>query len=76
MKIPLNEHGQMLVDVRGAHVTMTHNGRTLLGTIRAVRREEGIRFLDVQHFNGEPWPVSPYLWSVDMLERTYQSEEA
>ena len=61
-------------DYRGAHVLMrTPLGRTLLGEIVSLRRDEvlGTVLADVKHFNGENWPVAPALSALSLLNRTF-----
>lgn len=60
-------------DLRGAHVTMSHQGRILLGeVVKQEYHEYGASgmYLAVRFFNGEPWP---YPWvcpaAVTVLER-------
>lgn len=46
----------------GYHVTVTHNGRELIGTVTGARWQDGPVsgcYLTVNHFNGEPWPTGP-----------------
>ena len=59
------------VDPMGAHVTLTYAGRTLLGEVTGVDRDEvcGVLRLTVKHFNGEPWPIQPSALAVDVLVR-------
>lgn len=73
MKLPHTKFG-LACYPRGAQVTMTYQGRTLLGDVVGVRRDEvtGAIMLSVRHFNGEPWPVDPSSWAVDVLERVYE----
>lgn len=59
-------------DYTGAHVTMEHEGRTLLGVVVHVCPDENLCI--VRHFNGEPWPVNPSLGRLDILERTYDTD--
>ena len=64
-------------DLIACHVTMEHDGRTLLGTVTGTRRSTaGDRTgrLEVRHFNGEPWPVSPRADAVTVLERTWEGD--
>ncbi len=70
MKFPVGRWG-LTADPRGAHVTLPWRGQTLLGEVRAVRRDPvtGCFRLTVVHFNGEPWPVEPTVSAVDVLER-------
>ncbi len=56
---------------RGAHVMLKYAGRTYLGEIYDMRRDE-VRcctIASVRHFNGEPWPFKPALNALDILER-------
>jgi len=59
-------------DYTGAHVTLNHDGRTLLGVIAEICPDELLCI--VKHFNGEPWPINPSLSRLEILERTYQEE--
>ena len=58
-------------DPRGAHVTLSYRGRTLLGEVTSVRYDAplGATLLKVCHFNGEAWPIEPSARLVDVLER-------
>jgi hypothetical protein len=56
-------------DYTGAHVTLQHDGRTLLGTIVDICPDEYLCL--VRHFNGEMWPINPSLGRLEILERTY-----
>lgn len=58
-------------DYTGAHVTLEHEGRTLLGTLVHICPEENLCI--VRHFNGEQWPVNPSLGRLEILERTYEA---
>ena len=64
-------------DYRGAHVVLEHAGRTLLGTIINVRRDDvlGCVMADVRHFCGDAWPITPGLYALEILERTYEDAE-
>lgn len=57
----------------GCHVTMEHEGRTLLGTVKGFRLAEqgSIMILHVHHFNGDAWPLSPRAWEVKLIPRTF-----
>lgn len=59
-------------DYRGAHVTLDWQGRTLLGTIRCLWRDDarGVTLVTVRHFNGDTWPVTPALGALTILEHT------
>lgn len=59
-------------DYRGAHVVLEYRGRTLLGEIKEVTRDEvtGCVRARVRHFNGEEWPIHAPLRSLEILERT------
>lgn len=59
-------------DYTGAHVSLKHGERDLLGTIIHVCPDEFL--CQVQHFNGEMWPINPSLARLNILERTYQQE--
>lgn len=58
-------------DYRGAHVTIEWQGRTLLGEIKAIWRNEqrGIVLCRIQHFCGDWWPVEPALSALNILDR-------
>ena len=58
----------------GAHVSLHHDERELLGTIIALRRDEvlGAVLATVQYFCGDPWPITPALSALNILERTYE----
>ena len=58
-------------DPRGFHVTMPWNGRTLLGEIVSVHRDEatGAIRCAVRHFCGDPWPVEPTTTALNVLLR-------
>lgn len=61
----------------GDHVCMTYRGRELLGTVRAVivpKDPKQYTYINVVHFNGEPWPLEPMSWEVRVLERTFEKE--
>lgn len=66
--------GRLAVNPIGWHVTMSWQGRVLLGEITGATYQEhgasGYR-LTVRHFNGEPWPIEPIPVAVTVLERTY-----
>jgi hypothetical protein len=60
-------------DLIGEHVTLEVGipRRTLLGTVNDVYRNgDGRWLMRVRHFNGEPWPLEPSIYAVDILERT------
>lgn len=59
-------------DPRGAHVTLEHQGRTLLGEVLSVAYDSvcGCFRLTVRHFNGELWPIQPSALAVNVLERS------
>jgi hypothetical protein len=54
----------------GAQVKMSWQGRTLLGDVKECYMDafEGVTLLRVNHFNGEPWPLDPHVFSVTVLE--------
>jgi len=58
-------------DYRGAHVTLDWQGRTLLGEIKEIYRNEqrGVLLCKVQHFCGDFWPIEPALIALNILER-------
>ena len=77
MKAEIGKYG-VKHDYRGAHVVLEHAGQTLLGTIMNVRRDDvlGVFVADVRHFCGDEWPITPRLGALEILERTYESEES
>lgn len=47
--------------------------RELLGeVIDTFTDSEGLTRLKVRHFNGEPWPIEPWIGSVDVLDRDWK----
>lgn len=72
MRAEFTKHGPRY-DYRTAHVTLTWNGRTIIGQIVSVRRNEtlGCVVADVRYFCGDPWPITPRLAALEILERTY-----
>jgi hypothetical protein len=56
-------------DPRGLCVRMNHQGRVLLGRVRAVTRNEftGAAVLTVTYFCGDRWPVAPVASAVDII---------
>lgn len=75
-KFETTPDGRLASSPIGAHVTLTHDGRCLLGEVTAIQMldidGERMRCLTVRHFNGEPWPVMPYFMEVDVLEREWE----
>lgn len=71
-KFPMTKFG-LKGDPRGAHVTLTLHGKTLLGTVQDFYRHEvlGSTLLKVNFFNGEPWPLEPACLAVDVLNREW-----
>lgn len=61
-------------DYLGAHVTLKHGERILLGTIVYICPDEYL--CHVRHFNGEMWPVNPALSRLKILERAYEIEDS
>ena len=61
-------------DYAGAHVVLEHDGRRLLGTIVYICPDEYL--CQVRHFNGEMWPMNPALSRLEILERTYETEQS
>ena len=59
-------------DYTGAHVSLKHGDRDLLGTIVYICPDEFL--CQVKHFNGEMWPFNPSLSRLEILERTYTEE--
>ena len=64
-------------DYRGAHATITVGGKDYLGTITHVfyREMPQAWICRVSYFNGEEWDFRPVLSSLEILERTYETEE-
>lgn len=56
-------------DPRGIIVKMEYQGRTLLGRIRAVERNQvtGAIELTISHFCGDLWPIKPTSYAVDIV---------
>ena len=67
--IQTTRHG-LKHDYRGAHVSLQHGDRFLLGTIAYICPDENL--CQVRHFNGEMWPINPSLGKLEILERTYE----
>jgi hypothetical protein len=55
-------------------VTLKHGGRDLLGTIVYICPDEFL--CQVRHFCGDMWPINPALSRLEILERTYETEES
>ena len=70
MRAQFTKHGPKH-DYRGAHVTLEHDGRTLLGQIIDVYRRElpPACMAKVRYLCGDPWPFDPALIALDILER-------
>ncbi len=77
MKAEIGKHGPKH-DYRHAHVTLQYRDRVLLGEIINVRRDEvlGAVVADVRHMCGDMWPITPRLAALEILERTYETEES
>lgn len=58
-------------DPRGAHVTLSHLGRELVGEVVDATYDAvcGCVRLTVRHFNGGAWPIQPSAMAVDVLVR-------
>ena len=58
-------------DYRAAHVALDYRQQRLLGTIINVRYDEVLSVIiaDVQHFCGDPWPITPRLAALEILKR-------
>jgi hypothetical protein len=71
MKAEFTKYGPKQ-DYRGAHVTLEYAGRTLLGVIKNVTRDEvtGCVRAEVRHFCGDEWPILPALRALEILERS------
>lgn len=72
MKAQIGKYGPKY-DYRGAHAILEYKGRTLLGTIVNVTRNEtrGVLECDMRHMCGDDWPIKPALVALEILERTY-----
>lgn len=70
MKFKLTKYG-LKSDPCGVHVTMDHQGKTLLGEVKGFYRSEarGMIHLRIAYFNGDSWPIEPHILAVDVLER-------
>lgn len=74
MKLQASKFG-LTQDPRGGHCTLEYQGRTLIGEVTGVyRNNHGYTLLTVKHFNGEPWPLDPSAMVVEMLEREYEAQ--
>ena len=73
MKFQMTKYG-FKGDPRDAHVTLTYQGRELLGKVVGFCRDDvcGATLLEVRYLNGEEWPIQPHVFAVDVLERTYE----
>ena len=69
MKAAFTKYGPKQ-DYTGAHVSLKHGDRVLLGTIVYICPDEFL--CEVKHFNGETWPINPSLSRLEILERTYE----
>mgnify|MGYP001585292810 CR=1 FL=1 len=78
-KIVVDAVGRLVGSPIGTHVVYVHDGRTLLGEVICIRMREDegerMRVLTVKHFNGEPWPVEPFFWDVDVLDRGFEEPD-
>ena len=73
-KLKFNKFG-LVSNPIGGHCTYEHEGRLLIGEVKGVVLKQGYTnrlLLDVQHFNGDPWPIQPLACMVEMLERDYE----
>jgi len=54
----------------GKHVSMPWEERKLLGEVVGITYDDvrGMLHLKVKHFCGDPWPVSPVVSAVTILE--------
>ena len=70
MKFRFTKYGPA-VDPRHAHVTLSWQGRSLLGEVTNAYFSEvrKVWHLKVRHFNGESWPIDPAMSVVGVLER-------
>ena len=57
----------------GAQVSLDYCGRTLLGDVTGVYRNEvtGSVVLRVAHFDGSPWSLDPIITVVEVLNREW-----
>lgn len=76
MKAEFSKYGPKH-DYRGAHVTLSWQGKDLLGTIKDIYRDPVlcVCVCRVIHMNGEEWPIRPGLGALNILERTYEDSE-
>jgi hypothetical protein len=60
-------------DYRNAIATLEYKGQTLIGRIKNVSYDATIGAFpcDMQHMNGEEWPIRPTLGALEILEVTY-----
>ena len=68
----VNSNGNGYGGYCGAHATLEYGDRVLLGTIVNVRRDDvlGVVVADMLHFCGDPWPVTPRLQALNILDRS------
>lgn len=63
--------GPLVENPIGYHVRLPYQGRELLGTVKNCYRTEEYAprvVLQIQHFNGEMWPIEPSYTVVEVLE--------
>lgn len=58
-----------LADPRGEFVSREYDGRTLIGEIVGVTGTGSARVATVRHFNGEPWPIEPSVYSLTWIKQ-------
>jgi hypothetical protein len=70
LRLTFTKHG-LAEDPRGLFVMFEYKNQTLLGEVKGVSRDAvtGAITLEVFHFNGEPWPVSPLACLVRIIPR-------
>ncbi len=68
-RFKFTESGCLKHGVVGLYIVYCHNGSNLLGEVTGVVNdyENGKVFLEVKHFNGEKWPVSPEAKDVEVI---------
>lgn len=62
--------GRIAEPILHRHVSMTWKGRELLGEVIGLvySHSRGYINLDVRHFNGELWPLSPAVSAVKLID--------
>lgn len=61
--------GRLAENPVGHKVSLTLNGKTLLGDVMSANYNDvtGYVILQVRHFNGQPWPIKPTALAVDVI---------